>query len=637
MTPSDIRELIQRSGQVRTTYLGTRTSRLGVEQNVGIPDDKRLLHTLVVGPTGYGKSQVMVHAALQDAHKGRGFCLINPKGDAIDELLAKLPTERHDDLLYLNPAGEDVPAINVLDPHVTPAMNAAQRENQKEIIVADVIDLFRRQSENWGDRFGRVLETLLRAHLDLNIAHGESNSLIDVFECVVQPEELTALIDRTPDPVVREQLVRIKEDMGSYELEPLQRRLNDFVMNPTIRRLIGGDESSIDFRAALDRGRIVLVDVQKGEVGETVSRLVGSLVITQVWAAAQSRITQAPGERDPFYLYVDELQNFAGEGSNFTTILSEAREYGLGCWLVTQYLKQLATEMRRAVTNNCRTKIIFNPVGSDDVSQVASMLVGLDRTQLTALGKYRAAVQLPGNRERPSATVLDTYPPWDADRGDVAELQARHAVAGGEATIEMKPGMGAGANSGGERHAELLTQAKERLEARGLQVNLLYQDAGEDKPDGHVVLPDDSVAHLEAEQSTLSKPAKVLTNLRRAAEQDRECIFVVEAGKAAKLANIVSDPVNRRGEEHSDEQGSYAYYTGDGGEPFTDVEAVADAEYRIVEVGEDELTQHDDSVEMECPELDHSAREELTEFCLYRDEHGFCTELETECVLLEDG
>jgi len=633
MNPEDAKQLIETSGQLQTTYLGSRSSKLGVEENIGVDDQKRLLHTLVIGPTGSGKTQVSLHTMLQDIHKGHGLCFINPKGNAIDQLLAKIPEDRLEDVIYLNPAGDRVPAINVLEPYITEDMTQAQRENQKEIIVSDIIDLFKRQSENWGDRFGRILETLLRAHLDLNIHQNESRTLLDVFQSIINTEKLSQLIDETGDPVVREQLVRIHEDMGTYELEPLQRRLNDFVMNPTIRNVISQGEDTVNFREAVNQGKIVLVDIQKGEVGETVSELVGSIVITQVWAAAQSRINQ--DGREPFHLYVDELQNFAGEGSNFTKVLAEAREYGLSCWLITQYLRQLAVEMRRAVANNCRNKLVFNPAGSDDTSQIAAMFQGIDKTQLKALGNYRAALQTTGNGEQRKAVILDTYPPWQSER-ETREIKAKaSARQTPETGIQLNQSLGQGNNAGGDIHATLLKQGKEELEERGFTVNLLYQDAGDEKPDGHVHLPGNEIAHLEAEHTTLSKPGKVLENLSQATQNDREVIFIVQTGNAAKLKNIVSDPFNRRGTDHEDEHGTYSYYQNNG-EPYTQVDDLEDAEYRILELTEENLTEHQTGSEPECPELDQFDKSELENFCIHREDDGHCNALGQTCVILGD-
>jgi len=634
MNPEDARNLIQSTENLSTTYLGSRESDLGIEENIGLSDDKRLTHVLNIGPTGYGKSQLLTHVALQDAEKGHGLAIINPKGSLIDEFLAKLPEKRADDIIYINPAREPVTPINVLEPHITDDMTQAQQENQKEIIVTDLIDLFKRQSENWGDQFGRVLETLLRAHLDQNIQQNTGNSLLDVFRTVVNQDSLTELIDTTEDEIIREQLVRVKEDMTSYEMEPLQRRLNDFVMNPTIRRVIGPEESGLDFREAVNNGKIVLIDIQKGEVGETVSQLIGSIAITKTWAAAQSRVTQPVEERTPFYLYVDELQNFAGEGSNFTKILSEAREYRLGCWLATQYLQQLSTDMRRAVVNNCRTKITFNPSGSEDENRITGMFQDLTKTELKGLGKYRAAVQKPGEKSHNSATLFDTYPPWDADYSNVEQLKEKGTAATqSSAQVKASQSLGQGNNAGGDHHRELLAQAKQQLEERGFTVNLLYQDHGSDKPDGHVHLPDNEIAHLEAEHSTLSRPVKVLRNLQRAVQEDREVFYVVEDGNASKLQNIVDDPLNRRGNTKTDDNGSYSYYKDENGEPFTQLQELEEAEYRVIEVTEDELEIHQDQVQPECPELDTNTEEDLETFCLHRNEDGYCSALGQDCVI----
>lgn len=639
MDSEQTRTIIRNADSFQSTFLGYRTSSLDVEENIELPDRHRFMHVLNVGPTGYGKTQLMLHTALQDAQKDHGLCVINPKGDAIDEFIAKLPEDRWDDVVYINPAGEEVTPINVLEPHITEEMTPAQRENQKEIIVSDMIALFRRYSENWGDRFGRVLETLLRAHIDLNIRHDAGKTLLDVFRCVVNDEALADLIDQTHDEVVREQLVRVREDMGSYEMEPLQRRLNDFVMNPTVRRVIAAKESGIDFREALNDGNIILVDIQKGDVGDMVAKLVGSVVITKVWAAAQSRIAQPEADRTPFFLFCDELQNFSGEGSNFTKILSEAREYRLGCWLATQYLHQLSTEMRRAVANNCRTKIIFNPAGSEDVTRIANMLNGVDKTTLKALGKYRAVVQKPAEEQHQPAIVFDTYPPWtvDADHITTIKREGIHATQQQADTL-LSQTLGRDASAGGERHRELLAAAKDYLEQEpGVQVNLLYQEAGDEKPDGHILQPDGDIAFLEAEASTLSRPVKVLRNVFRAAMENASIVFVVEKGEATKLRNIVDDPVNRRGSEHEDDEGSFSYYVDEDGDPITNIEELTGIDYTVLEVdGNGQVHEPGTSDDITCPELDTSTEEELAAFCLFRDDDGFCDELGQPCVLDTD-
>jgi len=321
-----------------------------------------------------------------------------------------------------------------------------------------------------------------------------------------------------------------------------------------------------------------------------------------------------------------------GEGSNFTKILSEAREYRLGCWLTTQYLNQLATEMKRAAANDCRTKIVFNPDGTEDLNRIAGMLQGIDKKQLRQLGQYRAVIQKPSETQRGPAAVFNTYPPWNANHAGINQIKDRATQAEPRTTeIKLRQSLGNQTSAGGEKHKQLLAEAKQDLEQQGYQVNLLYQADEEEKPDGHLVTPDGKTAHLEAEHSTLTKPTKVLKNLKRGTQKDREVIFVVKEGKAVKLENILSDPVNRRGSQHEDQHGTYSYYTEDGNK-FTDIQAVEDADYRIIEIREDSITIHEEEVEAECPMMENHQKEELEQFCLHRD-NGHCQELGQECVL----
>lgn len=226
------------------------------------------------------------------------------------------------------------------------------------------------------------------------------------------------------------------------------------------------------------------------------------------------------------------------------------------------------------------------------------------------------------------AAVIPTVDDLKKD-GTVATSQVKSAA-------NARQTLGRGNNAGGDKHRELLAEAKEQLEERGFQVNLLYQDTGDDKPDGHVHLPDGDIAHLEAEHSTLSRPVKVLRNLKRAVKQDKEVFYVVEDGKASKLQNIVDDPKNRRGNKYNDENGGYSYYKDEDGEAFTQFKDLENAEYRVIEVKGDDLEVHDEAVEPEGPELGENSREDLEAFCLHREEDGFCTELEQSCVLLQE-
>ncbi len=295
----------------------------------------------------------------------------------------EITTDHADGWMRVNPEGvetdlevDTVPGINVLEPHNADELSQGQREKQVDMIVSDPISLFRRQSENWGDRFGRNLAVLLQAYIELNIDRDESNTLVDVYDCVtgVTGNEdngaFSGLIDRMDDHILRKQLRRARDEIKQHGSGPIERRFSDFTGSKTIRNVIAAKDSAVDFKQVVDNGEIVLVDIQKGSLSSTAVELIGSIMITQIWAAAQSRIRQPMEDRELFTLYVDELHNFAGEGSNIAKILAEAAEYRLGCWLVTQYLKQLDSDLRSAAMTSCRTKIVFEPNDSQDFARL---------------------------------------------------------------------------------------------------------------------------------------------------------------------------------------------------------------------------------------------------------------------------
>ena len=630
MRPDDARELIENSQNIQTTYLGTKQSPMGVEENIGIPKIHRNTHVLSIGATGTGKTQAMVHAALQDITSKRGICYINPKGDAIDQILEKLPEDREDDLIYINPAENPVTTINPLQPHITPGMSDAALENQKEIIVGDILALFKRQSVNWGDQWPRILSTLLRAHLDLNIRYDEDNTLADVLLCVTDDSRLKDLVDRTDDPVIRSHLVDIRDNLSDHAILPLKRRIQDFLGNDVIRRVIDSDEQTVDFHEAITEGKIILVDVQRGEIGRNASPLIGSIVLTQVWAAAQSRISMPPEDRELFGVYVDEAKHYVSESSNFDEILSEAREYGLSVYLASQYVDQLDAEMQRAVVNNCRTKLVFQPEVADDGTRIAQILVGVDKDALGRLGEYRAFLQLPTGSE---AVSFNTFAPWEGEREDAAvrKLKQSSTLAGTEerkeAALNQAMNLGPGGNAGQQLHTMLLQQGQEYLENRPevRQVNLLHQDIGDERPDGEIIKQNGDVANLEAEVSTLSNPAKVLKNVKRAVDEDRKTVFIVEQSMAPLLQSILSDPTRQNGD----------HYTGEDGEPFTAIDEIGSAETRILVRTEKGrvMDYGKDLDDQDCPKLDDYEKEELEIGCPWREEDGLCTLLEAPCVL----
>ncbi len=602
ITPNDAREFLTNSENSGKTFFGTRHSRLGNIEHIGIQDTDRIRHTVVTGPTGQGKSNLLLSMALQDAQK-TGFCFLNPKGGVIRELLAKLPQNRLDDVIYINPNQDRCPAINLLEPETTPDMNRQERIHQRQIVTSATMGLFRRLTEDWGERWPRNLRSLISAHAALNATYGEENTLMDVYQCVTNSDQLVHLMDRVPDPVTRTHLEEVKM-LGSREKKPLLRRLADIIENETVRNIVAQPSSDISFHQALLNQKIVLVDAQGGHVGDWAASIIGSVVLSRLWSATAARSSLPPDQHHPFHIYIDEVQEFVSEADHIRRMLSQCREFNVSITAATQYLADLDPTMQRALLNNTATKVVFSPGASQDLSTFTTIMNGLTKTELSQLGQFRPAIQRPAQDVLPPAITVRTYPPWDWEQADadhcIQQLIGQYQQ--GE-TSTIPTVVGPGDNAGGEEHSKLLEEAKRWFESEeGAEVRLLYQDPGSEKPDGHIVFQNGDIAHLEAEASTLSKPERVLENLRRAAEQGRECIYVVQQGHAPRLQEILQRE---------------------------------DAEYRIYETTDHGLTELGTLSEQDCPELPENEIYDLRNFCLYREDDGTCTELQQHCVLIE--
>jgi hypothetical protein len=621
ITGRDTAELLQRAVDNPVTVLGTYTSPHAKRDLIAIPDADRYEHVYCGGPTGSGKTVLMQHAILQDIAKDHSVVVLNPKGDMIDDLLGKLPDARLTDVTYLQPAQDHVPALNILEPHNVNALSATQRDTQVSLLVGTVLDMFRRQSQYWGDRFGRLLAAVLRALIQDNIAikrgdrPGNLNTLADVAHVLQDDDALRDLIDRTDDGILRQTLVTIRDDFDHRELEPILRRLTDFLAPTALQDVLTASTSDINLQELLDTGGILLVDVRAGEVSSQVADLLGTIVLAQVWTAAQARITQPPAQRHPAMVYVDELPLFAGNGTDLETMLAQAREYNVGCWLAAQAITQLPGRVQDEIVQNTRTKVVFPAQQGEDGNN--RVLTGLPDQPITTAKqrKYRAVVQ----RIDQPVIAADSLPPWPANPTTIADRRQQvHAqepehtndhdttsadtdeessTATGDAAVDatsadtlpvpdedVPVNLGHPAVAGHDTHQALLAVAKHFFEqVYGLTVDRVYQEGGRENPDARIHLGTTGTKwFLEAECGTISKPAKVLQNLRRShhAEDVAGAVFITTTDAADRLANILTDPVNRNGTEHTDQHGTYSYYQAADG-PVTDIETLHAARFRV--------------------------------------------------------
>ncbi len=408
-------------------YIGVHRHNILGDIHIYITLEDRFRHVFVCGATGFGKTTTLVNMIVQDILNGYGLCFIDPKGDAIEEVLMRIPEHRLEDVILIDPANYDkVVGLNFLE-LPKKSMTEEQIDAMKEVVVADLVALMRQQTQIWGERFGRIFETLVRAILDFNERVGEDEQLtfLDLYVLLTDDEVRNKFAETVDDPIIREYLLKINE-MPEDVMEPVIRRLNDWVMNKIARQIVTHRKSSFDFREAIDTNKIILVRVPKGEVGETIMQLVGTTVLSKIWAAAKSRVKLRPEERRPFFLYIDEFSNFAFEGSTFDEILSEARAFKLGLIIATQYPSQLSPKIREAVYSNCGTIIAFNLQNPGDASVIIKRFPNVKSEDLLSLGLYRAMVRVMVRNELSDPFVIQTYPPTEPlrSRDEIAEVAA---------------------------------------------------------------------------------------------------------------------------------------------------------------------------------------------------------------------
>ena len=313
-----------------------------------------------------GKSWFMKNMAIQDIKNGDGFCVIDPHGDFAEEVVNHIPKERAEDLIYFNPSDLSRPmGLNLLE-------YDENYPEQKTFVINEMINVLDKlyDLKNTG---GPMFEQYIRNAMQLIMADPESGSTLMEISKVLADEEFRKYkLSKCNDQIVYDFWTKEAEKAGGEaalaNMVPyITSKLNQFISNDTMRPIIGQQKSAFNFREAMDNKKIIIVNVSKGKIGELNSYLLGLVIVGRILAAALSRADMSEKDRNPFYLYIDEFQNFTTD--SISTILSEARKYGLGLILAHQYIGQLTTggdtSVRDAVFGNVGTIVSFR-IGVDD-------------------------------------------------------------------------------------------------------------------------------------------------------------------------------------------------------------------------------------------------------------------------------
>lgn len=320
----------------------------------GLPRTDRGRHLYIIGQTGVGKSGLLELLTISDIHSPYGFAVIDPHGDYAMSVLKRIPAHRAEDVIYFNPADTDFPiAFNPME---------VQDPKLRTHTASELIGVLKRMFESWGPRLEYILRYSLLALLDYPDA-----TMLDITRILTDKRFRQDVLKYVDDPVVRNfweiEFASWNDKFAAEAVAPVLNKVGAFTANPLVRNIIGQPKSSFNIRQIMDQRKILVVNLSRGLVGEDNAALLGALLVTKIQLGAMSRADIPASERSPFYLYVDEFQNFATD--SFATILSEARKYGLNLTVANQYIAQMSQEVRDAVFGNVGSIIAFR-MGVDD-------------------------------------------------------------------------------------------------------------------------------------------------------------------------------------------------------------------------------------------------------------------------------
>lgn len=382
-------------------YRGTKTT-------IRISDSDRRRHIYTIGQTGVGKSNFLQEMAKQDAREGRGFCFIDPHGDAIEDILTSVPKERAEDVIIFDPADVSRPfGLNIME--YDPA-----RPEQKTFVINELIGIFD-QLYDLKQTGGPMFEQYMRNAMLLVMEDPESGNTLMEIPKVLADESFRAMkISRCNNPVVVDFWTKEAEKAGGEaalaNMVPyITSKLTAFISNDMMRPIIAQQKSTINFREIMDNKKILLINLSKGKIGEINARLLGMVVVGKILMNALSRVDTPEDQRVDYYLYLDEFQNVTT--NSIAQILSEARKYRLCLILAHQFIGQLKEEISKAVFGNVGSMVAFR-VGPEDAEFVEKNFAPVFTKQdLVNVDNYHGFARILVNNVLTKPFNISTFPP----------------------------------------------------------------------------------------------------------------------------------------------------------------------------------------------------------------------------------
>lgn len=407
------------------------TNFRGINHQFGMLRYDRSRHVYIIGQTGAGKSGLLELFALSDVFHGQGYAIIDPHGDFAINNMKFIPGSRLQDVVYFNPADTAYPlGFNPLE-----VINPSQKTN----ISSEVIGVLKRMfGESWGPRLEYILRYTILALLDR-----PTTTMLDITRMLTDKKFRNETLSYCQDTVVlnfwKVEFASWNDKFVAEAIAPVLNKVGAFTANPVIRNIIGQPKSTFNIRQIMDEGKILVVNLSKGLIGEDNASILGAFLVTKIQLAAMSR-SDIPDIKDrrPFYLYVDEFQNFATD--SFATILSEARKYGLNLTVANQYISQMGETVRDAVFGNVGTMISFRVSADDSPILSKQFEPQFEPNDLLQMHNRHFVINMVINGEKSpafSATTL-TLPPQQADNTSLIIENTRRRYSRSRAEVEKE-------------------------------------------------------------------------------------------------------------------------------------------------------------------------------------------------------
>lgn len=396
-------------GLVSSGRLLAHSPTTGQELHLSRLDSRQHLH--VLGPTGTGKSTLLVHLMLQDIRAGHSVVALDPKGQLVADVLARFPGERQEDLVIIEPGDRAPVGLNPL------------HGGDPELVADQLLSIFAElYASSWGPRTGDVLHAAL-----LTLARSPATSLAHLPLLLTHDGYRRQLVGRLDDPLglgaFWSWYEARTEPERSQIIGPTLNKVRPFLVRPALRAILGQAQPRFGLREVFTHRRVLLVNLAKGQLGPEGSTLLGTLLLNQLWQTTLERSALDPERLHTVYLYIDEVQDFLRLPGDVGDILAQARSLGLAMTLAHQHLGQLSPGLQASILSNARSRVCFQ-LASADAAILTRGQTLLSATDLSALPAYEVYLRLVARNQQTPFFSGRTLPPEPASRDGLA---LRHA------------------------------------------------------------------------------------------------------------------------------------------------------------------------------------------------------------------